>query len=242
MRQGEALNSETISYFDNGLELKGHLVYDDSPQERRPVVLVCHAIRGQDNFARSKAEEVAQLGYVGFATDVYGKGVTFENTEDARKIHNELEEDRLKLRRRVNAGLEAIRGQPMVDPSRVEARGYCFGGMCALELARSGADVLGVVSFHGQLDSPHVEDARNIECKVLALHGYEDPLTRDQVEGFQEEMNGAEVDWQLHVYGGTFHSFTNSAANNRERGVLYNPLADCRSWRAMTHFFEEVFS
>ena len=236
------MESETISYFDDRLELEGHLVYDDSTPERRPAVLVCHAIRGQDEFARSKAEKIAQLGYVGFATDVYGKGVTFENIEEARVIHDELEKDRMKMRRRIKAGLDAIRDHPMVDPSRVGAMGYCFGGMCALELARSGADVLAVVSFHGQLDSPHVEDAGNIECKVLALHGYEDPLTRDQVEGFQKEMNGAGVDWQLHIYGGAFHSFTNPAANNRERGLLYDPLADHRSWRAMTHFFEEVFA
>ena len=236
------MKSEPIPYFDDNSELEGHLVYDDSRQEPRPAVLICHAIRGQDDFARSKAEEIARLGYIGFALDVYGKGVAFENIEDARAIHDELEEDRMKLRRRVKAGLEAVRGQSMVDPTRVGAMGYCFGGMCALELARSGADVLAVVSFHGQLDSPHVEDAKNIQCKVLALHGYEDPLTRDRVKDFQEEMNGAEVDWQLHAYGGAFHSFTNPAANNRERGLLYDPLADRRSWQAMTNFFEEAFS
>ena len=236
------MKSDKISYFENSLELEGHLVHDDSTPERRPAVLICHAILGQDDFARSKAEEMARLGYVGFAIDVYGKGLAFENIEDAREIHDELEKDRLKLRRRVNAGLEAIRSQQMVDPNRVGAMGYCFGGMCALELARSGADVKGVVSFHGQLDSPLRGDAGNIQCKVLALHGYEDPLTRDHVESFQEEMNEAGVDWQLHVYGGAFHSFTNPAANNRARGVLYDPAADRRSWQAMTHFFEETFS
>ena len=236
------MKSEKIPYLDDGLKLEGHLVHDDSTQARRPAVLVCHAIRGQDGFARSKAEEIAKLGYVGFATDVYGQGVIFESVKDAREIHDELEEDRFKLRRRLNAGLEALRLHPMVDPDQVGAIGYCFGGMCVLELARSGADLLGVVSFHGTLDSRHIEDAERIRCRVLALHGYEDPITRDQVEGFQEEMNGAEVDWQLHVYGGAFHSFTNPAANNRERGLLYDPLADRRSWQSMTRFFEEAFN
>ena len=236
------MNSEKIAYFDDGLELEGHLVYDDSTQDRRPAVLICHAIRGQDDFARAKAEEIARLGYVEFALDVYGKGVWFENIEATREIHDDLEEHRLKLRGRVQAGLEALVDLPMVDPDRAGAIGYCFGGMCALELARSGAGVMGVVSIHGQLDSPAVEDARNIRCKILALHGFEDPLTRDQVEGFEEEMNAAGVNWQLHVYGGTFHSFTNPAANNREGGLLYDPLADRRSWQAMTHIFEEAFS
>ncbi|MEE8350070.1 MAG: dienelactone hydrolase family protein [Acidobacteriota bacterium] len=236
------MQSETLTYRDEELEMKGHLVYDHSTAERRPAVVVCHAIRGQDDFAREKAEEIARLGYVGFAIDVYGQGVAFENIEDAREIHDELENDRLKMRRRLTAGLKAVSSQERVDSHRVGAMGYCFGGMCALELARSGAQVRGVVSFHGQLDTPHPEDAGNIQGKVLALHGYDDPLTRARVEDFQKEMNEAGVDWQLHAYGGTFHSFTNPAANNREKGLLYDPAADRRSWLAMTHFFEETFS
>ena len=230
-----------IPYYDDDLELEGHLVYDDSQGGKRPAVLICHAIRGQDEFVLSKAEEMGKEGYVGFALDMYGKGLTFETIEDAGEIHDEFEKDRMKLRHRVNLGLSALSSQDVVDSDRIGAIGYCFGGMCALELARSGAAVRGVVSFHGLLDTRRMEDAQNIQCKVLALHGYEDPLTRDQVEGFQQEMNQAAVDWQLHVYGGACHSFTNPAANQPERGLRYDPSANRRSWRAMMNFFQEIF-
>ncbi len=151
--------------------------------------------------------------------------------------------DRALMRARMQAGLDVLRSSPLCDPKRVAAIGYCFGGMCVLELARSGADVAGVVSFHGGLDTPAPADAKHIKCKVLVLHGGDDPhVPRKDVEAFEDEMRAGGVDWQLVIYGGAVHGFTNSAAgSDKSRGVAYDAEADRRSWEAMKSFFAELF-
>ena len=148
------------------------------------------------------------------------------------------------MRARVNAALDTIRGLDVVDPKRIAAIGYCFGGATVLELARSGADVAGVVSFHGGLGTPNPGDAKNIKCKVLALVGGDDPsVPPAQVEAFEQEMRQAGVDWQVNIYGGAVHSFTNPASgNDSSRGAAYNEKADKRSWQAMRLFFGEIFA
>jgi dienelactone hydrolase len=146
------------------------------------------------------------------------------------------------MRARTAAGLEALRGNDLCDPKRVAAIGYCFGGTCVLELALSGAELAGVVSFHGGLDTPTPADAKNIKCTVLVLHGGDDPhVPRKDVEAFQDEMRAGGVDWQLVIYGGAVHGFTNPGnGSDKSRGVAYNAAADHRSWEAMKAFFAEV--
>jgi dienelactone hydrolase len=186
---------------------------------------------------------LAQLGYVAFCADIYGKGVRPQNTAEAGAQAGKYKNDRQLLRARVNVGLDALRQQPLVDPKRLAAIGYCFGGTTVLELARSGADVAGVVSFHGGLDAPDPADGKNIKCKVLVCHGADDPFSSPQdIAAFENEMRKGGVDWQLIKYGGAVHSFTQPmAGNDNSKGAAYNEKADKRSWEAMKQFFAEIF-
>ena len=179
------------------------------------------------------------MGYVAFAIDMYGKGIRPKTPQEAAAQAGIYKQDRALMRARALAGLEVLRSNPLCDPKRVAAIGYCFGGTVVLEIARSGADVAGVVSFHGGLDTPTPADAKNIRCKVLVLHGGDDPhVPRKDVDAFEDEMRAAGVDWQLVVYGGAVHSFTNPAAgNDKSKGAAYNAEADSRSWEAMKAFF-----
>jgi dienelactone hydrolase len=210
---------------------------------KRPGVLVAHDWWGLNDFARKKAEDLARLGYVGVAADIYGEGVRPEDAEEAGQLAGRYKADRKLLRERVLAGLEALRSHERVDSRRLAAIGFCFGGTAVLELARSGARIGGVVSFHGGLDTPTPEDARNIEAKVLALHGGDDPFVPpEHVQAFWDEMRKARVDYQLVVYGGAVHSFTNPAAgNDPSMGAAYDEQAARRAWDAMKAFFSEIF-
>jgi dienelactone hydrolase len=223
--------------------LEGYLAYDDSVEGRRPGVVVVHEWYGLNDYARRRARMVAELGYVAFAADIYGKGKRAGNSEEAAALSAPYRKDRGLMRARANAALKRLKGYGFVDPARTAAIGYCFGGTTVLELARSGADVVGVVSFHGGLDTPDPGDARNIKGRVLALHGAEDPFVGpDKAEAFRREMSGAGVDWQMVYYGGAVHSFTNPASgSDPSDGTAYNERADRRSWKAMKVFLEEVF-
>jgi dienelactone hydrolase len=183
------------------------------------------------------------MGYVAFAADIYGKGKRAKDAAEAGKLAGVYWSDRKLLRARANAGLDILMKHQFTDPKRVAAIGYCFGGSTVLELARSGADIAGVVSFHGGLDTPDPNDAKNIKAKVLVLTGADDPnVPPSQVLAFAEEMRKARVDWQLVMYGGAVHSFTNPASgNDPSKGVAYNEKADRRSWQAMKDFFAEIF-
>jgi dienelactone hydrolase len=182
------------------------------------------------------------MGYVVFAADIFGKGVRADNPEDASALAAKYKNDRPLLRGRVNAALQVLRQVPEADASRLAAIGYCFGGTTVLELARSGADIRGVVSFHGGLGTPTPGDAKSIRCKVLALHGADDPFVPpDEVSTFEEEMRSGGVDWQLIIYGGAVHSFTDwNAGSNVSLGSAYNQRADARSWEHMKLFFAEI--
>ena len=186
---------------------------------------------------------LARLGYVVFCADIYGKGVRVDNPQDAAKLATKYKDDRPLLRARVNAAFDQLKKQPLVDGKRTAAIGYCFGGTTVLELARSGTDLAGVVSFHGGLNTPTPEDAKQIKGKVLALHGADDPyVPAAEVAAFEEEMRKAKVDWQLVGYGGAVHSFTmKEAGNDNSKGAAYNEKADQRSWEAMKVFFAEIF-
>ncbi len=239
-----AIHTETVEYKHGKTVLEGYLVYDDAIAGRRPGVLVVHEWLGLGPYAKTRAEMVARLGYTVLAVDIYGKGIRPKNVEEAGKQSSIYKNDRKLMRARINAGLDVLKKNPLADPEKIAAIGYCFGGTVVLELARSGAPVKGVVSFHGGLDTPNIKDAKNIKAKVLALHGADDPfVVPKQVENFEYEMRNAGVDWQLISYGGAVHSFTNPASgSDKSKGVAYNLDADRRSWLAMKLFLEEVLA
>jgi dienelactone hydrolase len=233
-----------LQYRDGNTVLEGYLSYDPHVAGPRPGVIVVHDWMGPSDFSRHEADELARLGYVALAADIYGQGVRPTNTKEASEQAAYYKSHRDIMRRRARAALKLLRRQPQTDPSRLGAIGFCFGGTTVLELARSGAPLAGVVSFHGGLDTPHPEDARKIRGKVLALHGADDPfVTPEQVAAFETEMRDAHVDWQLVKYGGAVHAFAvPTAGTDNSKGAAYNEKAARRSWQAMRDFFAEVFA
>lgn len=238
-----ALRMEPVEYKDGDTLMEGYLAYDDTVKGKRPGIIVVHAWMGLDAYTKKRTEQLAKLGYIAFAVDIYGKGVRAKDAEEAASLAGIYKADRLLMRSRVNAGLDTLKRHKLTDEKRTAAIGYCLGGSVALELARSGARVAGVVSFHGNLDTPNSGDAKNIRGKVLVLHGADDPIVpTDQIMAFQDEMRKAGVDWQMIIYSGAVHSFTNpESGNDPSKGVAYNEKADKRSWAAMRMFFEEIF-
>lgn len=236
------MKTTTINYSDEDTELEGTLVYDDAIQGPRPTVLVVHDWSGRNEFAVKKAEALAALGYAGFAIDMYGKGQLGQNNEEKAALMTPLTNDRSLLRRRISAAFNTALEQDVVDNNNIACIGFCFGGLCALDLARSGADIKGVISFHGLLHAPDNLPNEKVNAKVLALHGHVDPMvSAEQIAGFQKEMTDAGVDWQMHVYGNTLHAFTNPEANDPGFGTVYSEQADKRSWVAMQDFLAEMF-
>lgn len=235
--------TKTIDYQDGSTQLEGFLVYNETDKPR-PAVLVAHDWSGRREFACKAAERVAGMGYVGFALDMYGKGIFGADSDNERNgaLMSPFAKDRALLRQRIKAALNAVRQLPQVDAAKVAAMGYCFGGMCVLELARSGADVQGVISIHGIFAPGNVTN-KKITAKVLCLHGHDDPMVPpEQVLAFETEMTQAEVDWQVHVYGGTMHAFSNPKANNPGFGTVYKEVAANRAYQSIANFLGEVFT
>ncbi|MBI3414213.1 MAG: dienelactone hydrolase family protein [Verrucomicrobia bacterium] len=238
-----AVKTQIIEYQQGETTLEGFLAYDDAVSGKRTGVLVVHQWKGLGDYEKKRAEMLARMGYTVFAVDIYGKGIRPQAQPDAAAMAGKFRGDRPLLRARVAAGLEVLKKHERTDAKRIAAIGYCFGGTTVLELARSGADVAGVVSFHGGLNTPTPDDAKKIEGKVLALHGADDPFVpAKEVAAFEDEMRAGGVDWQLVAYGGAVHSFTdwNAGADN-SKGAAYNQHADERSWEAMKTFFAEIF-
>ncbi|HNX51724.1 MAG TPA: dienelactone hydrolase family protein [Thermoanaerobaculaceae bacterium] len=240
---GAAVRTQILTYAQGETRLEGYLAWDDAFVGKRPGVLIVHQWLGLTANERMRAEMLARLGYVALAVDVYGQGVRPTTPQEAGALAGKYKGDRSLLRARVTAGLDELRRQPMADPAHLAAIGYCFGGTAVLELARSGADIAGVVSFHGGLDSPTPADGKRIKARVLVLHGADDPFSSpDQVAAFEKEMRDGGVDWQLIAYGGAVHAFTQKeAGNDNSKGAAYNERADRRSWEAMKSFFAEIF-
>lgn len=234
------LMSHEVDYTHGDTELRGYLAYDDSLESPRPGVLVVHEWWGLNDHARRQADEIARLGYVAFAVDMYGKGVVTTDAAEAGRLAGRLYGKPL-LRERVRAGFDVLARHPRVDARRIGAIGFCFGGTTVLELAYSGAPVAAVVSFHGGLTAPGPQDLDRIRASILVLHGAEDPLVKpEQIETFLEGVRKAGADWTMVWFGGAVHSFTNPEAGKTGiPGVAYDKRADVRSRRMMEIFFEE---
>ena len=244
MKMQAAIHTETIEYKQGDTTLEGFLAYDDSMSGKRPGVLVVHQWFGLTDYEKHRAEQLAQLGYVAFCADIYGKDTRPKNVQEAGALVGKYEHegDCTLLRARVNAALDVLKKNELVDTSRVAAIGYCFGGTTVIELARSGADLNGIVSFHGGLDSPNPADGGKIKCKVLALAGADDPFQKpEDLTAFESEMRDNKVDWQIVFYGGAVHAFTQPDPGFVNAGAKYNEKADKRSWEAMKTFFAEIF-
>lgn len=241
--------TETVRYQSKGTECLGYLACSDSSPTKRPAVLIAHAWRGQDEFARQKARDLADLGYVGFAADLYGHGKNAADNDEAAKLMRPLFLDRRLLLDRITAALNVLIDHPRVNADAIGAIGFCFGGLTVIELLRSGAPVSGVVSFHGMLGNTlgehkakTVADASTIRGALLILHGHKDPMTsKAEIESVQTEFTKAGIDWQMITYGLATHAFTNPMANEEKNGLLYHPQTAFRAWQAMINFFEEIF-
>lgn len=237
-----AIHERLVEYKDGDILLEAYMAWEDTGSDRKPGVLVSHAWGGRGDLEENKAAQLAELGYVGFALDLYGKGVKGSNPEQNRALMQPLLDDRPTLQRRMQLALDNIRKQKEVDGERVAAMGFCFGGLCVLDLARTGADILGAASFHGLFSAPGNTTDNKISGKILVMHGWDDPMaTPDQVLDLAEELTAMEADWQIHAYGNTLHAFTNPAANDRDMGTVYDADADRRSWQSLQLFLAEIF-
>ncbi len=238
------MKAEAVEYKDGDVTLKGYWTCDDSKAGKRPGVLVNPEAFGLGPQAKSRADRLAQLGYVALAADPYGDGAIAKDLNEAMKLATPLFADPMKLRNRAQCALKALASHPNVDPNRLASIGYCMGGTTSLELAREGVALRGVVSFHGGLQTQKPATAGGVKAKVLVCHGIDDPFVpTEQLLGFMKEMGAAGADWQLISYGGTVHSFTNPDADSLGNpGLKYNKLSDERSWQAMIDFFQEIFA
>ncbi|MCW6512438.1 dienelactone hydrolase family protein [Lichenifustis flavocetrariae] len=239
----QALHAQDVDYTDGETTFQGYLAVLRTVAEPRPCVVLSHDWSGLNNPTKCLAERYARLGYACFAVDVYGKGVRGDSLGDNSRLMSPLMGDRALLRRRLLAGFTAAIRLPGIDTTRTAAVGYCFGGLCALDLARAGPpDLKAVVSFHGGLGAPGLGEQGPIEPSILLLHGWEDPVVPvADVLDFAKEMTAAKADWQLHAYGHARHAFTFEEAKFPERGVVYDRKADERSWAAMRRHLAAAF-
>lgn len=241
------MKKERITYQAGKVKAQGYLAYKEEGKEKRPGVVIAHAWRGQDHFARHQAEHLAEMGIVAFAADLYGDGKQAKDNDEAALLMAPLFTDRKELRIRIRAALDELSKHPLVDKTRLGAIGFCFGGLTVLELFRSGAPVEGVVCFHavlgdkmGPLQAQKQPIADNIRGSIMILHGHQDPLVSDaDIKHLQKELTDAKVDWQMHFYGHTQHAFTNPEANDLSLGLVFNALAERRAFQAMRDFFHE---
>ena len=236
-----AIETRPVLYRDEDVELEGLLAFDPNAYGPRPLVAVVHAYGGRGTFECERAADFVRLGFTGFAVDLYGKGVYSTDPEESTSLMQPFLDDRAGLQRRLQLALAAGSAEPEAEAKAVAAVGYCFGGLCVLDLARFGAKVAGVVSVHGLFDPPPEAGNDRIAAKILVQHGWDDPMVPpQQVLALADELTAAGADWQIHGYGSTMHAFTNPNANDPDRGVLYQADADRRSWRAIVSFLHET--
>ncbi|MFN3695870.1 MAG: dienelactone hydrolase family protein [Pseudobdellovibrio sp.] len=236
---------ETVNYKEGQTALEGFIVYDEAKLKNKtgPGIVVVHDWMGVSDYVKMRAEQLAEMGYVAFVADIYGKGTRPKDSKEAAEYAGKYRGgDRKLLRARAKAAFEELKKSKYVDANKISATGYCFGGTTVLEMARAGLPLKGVVSFHGGLSSVNPDDAKNIKAKILALHGAIDPyVSAAEVAQFQKELNEAKVDYQFVAYSGAVHAFSQKGAgNDPAQGAAYNEAADKRSFVAAKNFLEEV--
>lgn len=237
------VQTKSVAYAHGEVQLVGHLAWDDASKAKRPGVLVVHEWWGLNDYARKRAEQLASMGYVAFAVDMYGKGKVTTHPDQASAWMKETTANVKHWQARARKGLTILQNHDLVDANRMAAIGYCFGGATVTQLAYSGAPIKGVVSFHGSLPLPASNHVAGTKAKMLIAHGNADPfLTEEHIQKFRTTLDQAGVDWQMIVYARARHSFTNPGADQFGMDALkYNKKADQRSWRHMQLFFDELF-
>lgn len=241
------IKHEEKVYSFNELKLKGQLYYDDTQTTKKPAVIVVHAWKGQDDFARQTAKKMTRLGFIGFAADIYGNTHPITTNEEAAQNMLPLFVNRKLLQERINSAYQTLCSFHQVDPQKIAAIGFCFGGLTVIELLRSGANVQAVVSFHGVLGTEMggkkaqtIPIAPKVKGSLLVLHGHDDPLVKNEdIQNLETEMTKAQVDWQFHTFGHTKHAFTNPEALDDANGLVYNHLSADRAWKYMEELFKE---
>lgn len=235
------IKTKPVEYMDGKQKCIGYMAWDESYADPKPCVLVSHAWGGRDAFAEDKAIQMAAMGYVGFAMDNYGDCALPDNMEDKQAMMGALKEDRKALLKRLKAGMKAAADLPEVDESHMAIMGFCFGGLCTLDLARSGADIKAAISFHGLLDAPDLPK-KKIKAKVLVAHGWDDPMAPPaHVTALGEELTAAKCDWQIHAYGGTTHAFMVPGVDSGDGTNKHNPDSERRAWSNALELLDEVF-
>jgi len=240
---GAAVKTRTVEYEYNGTKLKGFLAWDDAVQGKRPGILIVHEWWGLNDYVRRRAEQLAGLGYVAFASDMYGDGKVTEHPQEAGQFAGEVRKNIQLWQGRAKAGLKVLQEHELVDPKRLAAIGYCFGGSTALELAYTGADLKAVVTFHAALPMPSEEQAKAIKARLLINHGADDSFVpAETIQKFKAALDQAKVDYQFISYPGAVHSFTVKGSDEKGlKGMAYNQEADKKSWKAMLDLFNQVF-
>jgi dienelactone hydrolase len=238
-----AIKTAPVEYQAGDVTMEGYVAYDDAAKSPQPGIMIVPDWMGLRQFAKDKAEQLAKEGYVAFAVDVYGKGVRPKDVKEAGQFATKYKDDRNLLRSHMKAAYDQFVQMKEVDPKKVVVMGYCFGGTAALELARSGAPLVGTATFHGGLSTPTPQDAKNIKGPVLVMHGGDDPFVNAQeVAAFKQEMKNANVNLTFVVYPGAVHAFTNpEAGNDNSKGAAYNKDADKKSWAEFEKFLKKVF-
>jgi len=235
------METRPLGFSQDGIDFEALLV-SEGGAAAQPTVIIFPTIMGRSDLELGFASRLAALGYTAIVADLYGRENIGLPREQCRDLMNALREDRPRLQSRLQAVLDAARSQEEVNPVAVAAIGYCFGGLCALDLARTGADVKGVASFHGLFTPSGNLEGIPIRARVIAFHGWDDPMVPPKdVEELGRELSAAGADWQIHAYGGTMHGFTNPGANAPDNGLAYNAVAEARSWRSLVAFLEECF-
>lgn len=236
------IKTKKIEYQDSEKTFEGVVAFDDKNERKVPIVMIAHAYGGQSKFEENKAIELAKLGYVGFAIDVYGKGVRANSPEEAKELMDTLNADRNLLLERMKTSLRVAKSIDVGDENNIGAIGFCFGGKCVLDLARSGEKIKGIVSFHGVFDAPSPKKENKIETPILILHGWDDPLAKpNDVIKLTQELTNKKAEWEFIAYGHTGHAFTNPNAKFPKKGMLYNEEVAKKSWSRMKTFFKEEF-
>lgn len=243
---GAEIQTETVTYSAAGTTLRGYRA-TPAGAENCPAVLVIHEWWGLNDYIRGRAEQIAELGYIAFAPDMYGEGRTADSPDQASALMNSVLSDIPAATARLQAAYEQAKQSPGADPNRIAAMGYCFGGAMSLHAARIGMPLAGVVSFHGALGSAHKPEPGSVKAKILVLHGAADALVPDSdVQAFKQEMDNAGADYEFVAYEGAMHGFTNPGATEKGTAfglpLAYDAATDEQSWRDMKRFFERIFA